>query len=113
MLAQKEFNLVDRQWGQFLQFTENEKTTVKLLEIKKGKKISYQYHNFREEMWYVISGWCWATKDIDQGVLSHALKPGEIFSIPIKSRHKLEALEDSIILEISRGHFDENDIVRL
>lgn len=113
MLVQKEFNVTERPWGKFLQFSSNENTTIKLLELKKGQSISYQYHNFRSETWYCISGWCWATKDIDQGVLSHALKPGEVFVIPIKSRHKLEGLEDSIILEISRGNFDENDIVRL
>lgn len=113
MQVQKEFFIVERNWGKFLQFTENEISTVKLLHIKKGESISYQYHNKRSEMWYCISGWCWATKDIEQGVLSHALKPGEVFTIPAKSRHMLEGLEDSTILEISFGLFDENDIVRL
>lgn len=113
MLAQKFFNLIIRPWGCFLQFTENEKTTVKLLHIEKGKSISYQYHNFRTEQWYVISGSVWVTNSIKDGSLSHKLNKGEMEFIDVKSKHKLEGLEDSVILEISKGFFDENDIVRL
>ena len=112
MLVQ-DFNIVERPWGNFFQFTQNENTTVKLLHVKKGKSISYQYHDLRSEMWYVISGRVWVTKEVKDGILSHMLKPGDTETIQIREKHKLEGLEDSIILEISRGHFDEKDIVRL
>ena len=100
---------VDRPWGKFLQFTKNEPTTIKLLQLDKGKSISYQYHNNREEFWYLLSGRCW----FKNGQVSGLLMPGEDVTIPKLSRHKLEGLEDSIILEISKGLFDEHDIVRL
>lgn len=112
MLVQ-DYDIVERPWGKFFQFTENENTTVKLLHLTKGKSISYQYHNKRSEMWHIISGWCWATKSIPEGELSKSLLPGDVFNIEIQAKHKLEALEDSVILEISKGFFDENDIVRL
>lgn len=112
MLEQKH-NLVLRKWGHFLQFTENENTTVKLLYIKSGQSISYQYHKNRSEQWFVIDGRIWVTNDIKDGSVSHMLMPGEIETIEKLAKHKLQALEDSIILEISKGFFDENDIVRL
>ena len=113
MLSLKGFHEVERQWGKFIQFTENENTTVKLLHITEGKSISYQYHNHRAEQWYVISGRVWVIKEIKDGTLSHQLLPGQMERIEPREKHKLEALEDSVILEISKGLFDESDIVRL
>ena len=109
MLVQNDVIRTERQWGYFLQFTKNESTTIKLLHIEKGLSTSLQYHHNRSEKWYVISGKVFATK----GIHSRILEVGDIMVIDKIQRHKLEALEDSIVLEISRGLFDENDIVRL
>ena len=75
----------------------------------KGKSISLQYHAYRQEMWFLISGRCWFVNGEVRGLLL----PGETVTIDKLETHKLEGLEDSIILEISRGMFDEDDIVRL
>ena len=56
---------VAKKWGNFKQFNKNEHCTVKLLEINKGESISYQYHNYRSEQWYVISGRIVVTKGIE------------------------------------------------
>ena len=98
-----------RKWGFFHQFTTNEHSTVKLLEIKKGGSISYQYHKYRSEQWYLIKGRIAVTKGIETSILI----PNMVTTIQVGEKHKMEGLEDSIVLEISRGHFDENDIVRL
>ena len=109
LLAQNDILFITRKWGSYLQFTENQPTTIKLLMIDKGKAISYQYHNYRSEQWYVIKGKVMVTK----GIESQILIIDQSITIDVKEKHKLEGLEDSIILEISRGHFDEEDIVRL
>lgn len=101
--------LVKRNWGHFLQFATNENCTIKLLKIEKGKSISYQYHNYRSESWFLISGKCWFISGQVRGLLL----PGETVNIAKLENHKLEGLEDSIILEISRGIFDEEDIIHL
>ena len=100
---------VAKKWGNFKQFNKNEHCTVKLLEIKKGESISYQYHNYRSEQWYVVSGRVIVTK----GNEISTLIPNMVTTIDVGEKHKMEGLEDSIVLEISRGHFDEQDIVRL
>lgn len=109
MLIPDNPHYVERKWGYFLKFIENEPCTVKVLSINKGESISYQYHNFRSEQWFVISGRVWITK----GIVSQILLPGQAVTIDKKEKHKMEGVEDSLVLEISKGFFDEQDIVRV
>ena len=109
MLIQSDLIQVKRMWGNFIQFTENEPSTVKLIHIKKGMATHLQYHNYRTEQWYVIKGKLFITK----GIQTSFLLPGETITIDVKQQHRFEGLEDSIILEISKGYFDEKDIVHL
>ena len=60
-------------------------------------------------MWFLISGKCLFVNGEVRGILM----PGETVTIEKIETNKLEGLEDSIILEISRGMFDEDDIVRI
>jgi mannose-6-phosphate isomerase len=107
--VQDDIITIERKWGYFLQFTRNDPTTVKLLYVNKGSSISYQYHNHRLERWYIVKGRVLVTK----GIISYIVPVGNSVTIDIRERHKLEGLEDSIILEISHGYFDENDIIRI
>ncbi len=97
-------------WGSFVSFTNNEVSTVKLLYITKGEEFSLQYHLNRDEFWRVIKGSpkiIIGEKTIDSG-------EGEEFFVPAKTNHRVGApIDDVVILEISKGVFDENDIVRL
>lgn len=99
-----------RPWGSFRQFTHNEPSTVKIIDVKKQQRLSLQYHNHRNEFWVVLLGnprITVADKIIDAS-------PGDEFSVPTKAVHRIEAPKnDSRILEIAFGNFDEDDIVRL
>ncbi len=99
-----------RPWGSFTRFTENEKSTVKLLYVNKGEQLSLQYHERREEFWRVIYG----NPDIVIGEENFDAKEGQEFNVPIGAKHRISApINDVVILEIATGDFDENDIVRL
>ncbi len=99
-----------RPWGSFICFIENETSTVKLLYINKGEELSLQYHMKREEFWRVISG---SPKiRINDDIV--AASAGDEFNIPTEAKHRISAPDDDVvILEISKGIFDENDIVRV
>lgn len=99
----------DRPWGRFERFTLNEASTVKLIYVNAGQRLSLQYHNKRSEFWKVVSGKVIVTLNSDLIVLSK----GDSLSIPVTAHHRMEAIQDSVIMEISFGEFDENDIVRL
>ena len=100
---------VEKPWGRFEQFALNEETTVKLLYVKKGHRLSYQYHLLRSEFWKVVSGKIEVVLDGTR----KALKAGDSISVPCRAKNRIEGVEDSVVLEIAYGRFDENDIVRV
>lgn len=101
---------IQRPWGEFDQFTENEETTVKLHNVKPGSAWSLQYHNNRSEFWRVVSG----HPTIAIGTKRIEANPGDEFMVEKKELHRLETGEEgAVILEICFGAFDEEDIIRV
>ncbi len=99
-----------RPWGSFTVFTNNEPSTVKILHIDKGEEFSLQYHTHRQEFWKIIKG----NPEVIIGSDKLYPKEGEEFIIEPKVKHRINAPKDDVtVLEISRGEFDEEDIVRL
>lgn len=99
-----------RKWGYENRFSYNTKSTVKILNVKNGKKLSVQYHHKRDEFWHVISG----KGKILIGEKWHKAKKGDHFFMPKKTIHSAEGVGEELrILEISFGTFDQKDIVRL
>ena len=101
-----------RPWGTFEQFTYNELSTVKILKVLPGKRLSLQSHQHRQEMWIAL----------DNGVVTEVdgkkmiLKAGQRITIPQGARHRLSSAPTAStalrVLEISFGTFDEQDITR-
>ena len=97
-------------WGDYEKFTENENSTVKILTINPGEAFSLQHHANRDEYWHVLSG----KGRLMIGKETLDLKLKEDYFIPRGTSHRIEALEEKVVvLEISFGDFDEEDIVRL
>ena len=99
-----------RPWGGFERFTFNEKSTIKILTINKGKRFSLQYHKNRSEFWKVLDN----DVKITLGKKTFKAKKNDEIFIPKKTLHRAEGLSKTVhILEISFGKFDEKDIVRI
>lgn len=99
-----------RPWGFFEQYTQNEISTVKILTIKTGQKISLQVHKNRSEFWKVLKG----NPVITVGDKIKDCGVGESLEIPPNTEHRIEAKKNDVeVLEIAFGQFDEGDIVRL
>lgn len=99
---------VNKPWGFFEQLTDNETSTIKIITILAGNRTSLQFHENRSEKWYVLSGKGYASlKEMQK------IQTGDEIVIPKKAIHRLEAVTDMKILEISFGIFDESDIKRL
>lgn len=100
----------NRPWGRFEKFHENQLSTVKLIYINANSRLSLQYHRERSEFWKVIKGT--AEVELDGKIIE--VKEEETIDIPKEARHRVKALDNNcVILEISYGRFDENDIVRI
>lgn len=101
---------IKKPWGSFTTFTKNELSTVKLLYVTHGEQLSLQYHENREEFWKVMKG----NPEIIVGDRTEYLKEGDEVVIPTHTNHRISAPNDDVvILEISKGEFDEDDIVRI
>jgi len=99
---------VNKPWGFFEQLTDNETTTVKIITMLAGNRTSRQFHEHRSEKWYVLNEEGYAIVEDKQKI-----QTGDEISIPKKAAHRLEAITDMKILEISYGLFQESDIERL
>ncbi len=99
-----------RPWGEFVQFTKNTSSTVKIITVNPGESLSLQHHKGRDEFWHVISGEGSATI----GDASVPMLPDSNYFVPRETNHRLIGGSlPLVILEIGLGDFDENDIVRL
>ncbi len=99
-------------WGREIWFAHTTQYAGKILEVKKGHRLSLQYHEKKEETQYVYSGKVKFTFGKDQDNLQEIiLNPGDKFDITPYTIHRVEALEDSEIFEVSTSELD--DVVKL
>ena len=99
-----------RPWGNFLQLTHNEPSTVKILTVLAHQQTSLQYHAHRTENWTVLQG----TGTIQIGDAIIEAKVGDMHTVPTGVQHRISGGEtDLVILEVSTGNFDESDITRV
>ncbi len=100
----------ERPWGEFVEFTKNASSTVKIITVKPGEALSLQRHKNRDEFWRVLSGDGFITIGEDR----LPAKAGSEYFAPRGTNHRMEGGALPLqILEISFGEFDEDDIERL
>ena len=102
-----------REWGSETLLCLIPKTiSLKILELKRGKKGGLQYHHKKNECGYMISGKLLIRYDPGNGKLKEKiLNKGESFHFPPGSVHQEEALTNCRIIEASTPFF--NDRVRV
>ncbi|OGS37157.1 MAG: hypothetical protein A2293_13020 [Elusimicrobia bacterium RIFOXYB2_FULL_49_7] len=108
----KEIIITIKPWGEEHLFALTKKYAAKILLIKKGHRLSLQYHNKKEETLYLQEGVLKLSIGKNNECLqSQTVHKGCIFHLPIKTVHRMEALEDSRLVEVSTPEL--NDVVRL
>jgi len=99
-------------WGREIWFAQTDKYAGKILEITKGNRYSLQYHEKKSETQYVYSGKVKFTYGTDSSALQDKiLNPGDKIDITPYTIHRLEALEDSEIFEVSTPEL--SDVTKL
>ena len=104
---------VDKPWGYELIFAVTERYAGKLLHVKAGESLSLQFHNVKDEAWYVLEG----RAEVELGAPGESVLAKEVVGAGAAFRftpgtvHRVKALEDTTILEVSTPELD--DVVRL
>jgi mannose-6-phosphate isomerase len=104
---------VAKPWGHELIWAEAEQYVGKVLFVKAGESLSLQFHREKDESWLVHDG----RARIELGSAGDAMLNEEIVSAGVCFRfrpgtvHRVTAIEDTTILEVSTSHLD--DVVRL
>ncbi|HEV2029663.1 MAG TPA: cupin domain-containing protein [Candidatus Dormibacteraeota bacterium] len=107
-----EASRVDKPWGYELRWGITDRYAGKVLHINKGEALSLQYHERKDEFQYLIKGAVDMELGGPDGVLTkHRMQAGDTLHIVPGTRHRLTAVEDTDIFEVSTPEIE--DVVRL
>ena len=104
---------VEKPWGSELIWADTEHYVGKVLFVRAGESLSLQFHREKDESWLVQQG----RAKLELGsagdpVLSQeVIAAGACFRFRPGTVHRVTAIEDTTILEVSTPHLD--DVVRL
>jgi mannose-6-phosphate isomerase len=103
--------IVEKPWGYELIWAHTDRYVGKILHIKKSESLSYQYHVVKDETIRLLSGSMDMDLERDGTKSSIRLNPGDCLHIVPGMRHRMIAVEDCDVLEVSTPELD--DVVRL
>lgn len=103
---------VDKPWGYELIWARTKDYVGKVLHINRGHKLSLQYHRIKEETLYLQTGKMTLLFEGDDGkMVEVSMKAGDSHHIPVGRKHRMIAVEDCDVFEVSTPELD--DVVRL
>ena len=104
---------VEKPWGYELIWAETEHYVGKVLFVKAGESLSLQFHRVKDEAWLVQEG----RAKLELGSAGNPMLDEEVvaagatFHFRPGTVHRVTALEDTTIVEVSTPQLD--DVVRL
>jgi mannose-6-phosphate isomerase len=104
--------VVEKPWGHELIWAHTDRYVGKILHVKAGERLSLQYHRQKDETIMLLSGKL-LFEHYEEGETPRTveLKAREPFHIRPGLRHRMIAVEDCDIVEVSTPELD--DVVRL
>ncbi len=102
---------IDKPWGYELRFVRTDRYAGKILFIKAGSQLSLQYHEKKDEAFFVQSGVLDLVlgRGTEQRVVR--MRPGDSRHIVPGTVHRFRAVDDTLLFEVSTPELE--DVVRL
>lgn len=104
---------MERPWGRYIVLYTGPGITVKILRVSAGSMLSLQLHEHRDETWWLLD----EADDVRLVINGETLTatPGVLYHVPRLALHRIvnDSPTDVRILEVMRGEYDEDDIVRV
>ena len=94
-----EAKFAEKSWGTYTVIDVQPGSMPVKLSIRAGESLSYHMHNYREEVWTVVSG---KGKAIVDG-MEQLLRTGDVITIAAGCKHTVEALARLDIIEVQLG----------
>jgi len=103
-------DFVERPWGSFKQYAFNQDSTVSLMTVLPGQRLSLQSHTGRAELWIVLDDG--AVVQVGDQISTH--QAGDEVWIPANEKHRLScgASRPVRVLEVAFGNWQQADIAR-
>jgi mannose-6-phosphate isomerase len=104
---------VEKPWGHELIWAQTDVYVGKVLFVRAGHSLSLQFHRTKDEAWLIQAGRVkLELGDVGATVLNEEIVgPGAAFHYTPGTVHRVTAIEDTTILEVSTPQLD--DVVRL
>ena len=103
---------IEKPWGYELIWAETDEYVGKILHVTAGEALSLQYHEVKDETFFLLEGQLLLQVGLSIEDLSeYRMLEGQSFHMRSQMIHRMIAETDSDILEVSTPHLD--DIVRL
>jgi mannose-6-phosphate isomerase-like protein (cupin superfamily) len=109
--ARQPIHIEPKGWGREVWIANSERYCGKILEMRKGRKCSFHFHQLKTESFYLRAGRLkLRVKESPEAetIEEFILEAGECMDVPIGLVHQMEALEDSELYEFSTQHFDSD-----
>ncbi len=104
--------IVEKPWGREVWVARTDKYALKIIEIKRGNRSSLQLHRVKHEHVYVDKGTFQIEHEDAHGKMQvTTMQPGDVVEIAPGTRHRVEAITDVRLLEVSTPELD--DVVRI
>ena len=89
----------EKSWGSYKVIDIQEESLTVLVTLKSGHRMHYHSHDFRDEVWTIISG---KGKTIVDG-MEQPVKPGDVITIEAGCRHTIIAETELKVVEVQLG----------
>jgi quercetin dioxygenase-like cupin family protein len=110
-LSRDAFTVVKKPWGSEFVWAMTPKYVGKILRIKKGGRLSLQYHRWKDETIHMLSGTMDFEVEEKGRLVVRRLRKGEGYRIRPRTKHRMTAVSDCEVLEVSTPQL--LDVVRL
>jgi mannose-6-phosphate isomerase len=107
----EQISRVEKPWGYELHWAKTDRYVGKLIHVNAGHALSLQYHNIKDETIYLQSGKMLFEIEVGGTLTRREMLPGERVHVTAKTVHRMTAIEDCDIFEVSTPEL--HDVVRL
>lgn len=104
--------IIEKPWGRELWVAHTDRYALKIIEFHRGTRSSLQYHLQKHEHIYLEAGQIKIEVENEAGqMVEIVMQPGDVVENLPGQKHRVTALEDSRLIEVSTPELD--DVVRV